>query len=89
MPTMNVSLTPKLMELVQEKVASGLFNNASEVVREALRNLDVQKELLDELLFLKYANALKPGIEEARMGQFVDQSFDELLQEADRETNIG
>jgi putative addiction module CopG family antidote len=34
---MNVSLTPELERLVREKVASGLYNNASEVVREALR----------------------------------------------------
>ena len=34
---MNVSLTPALEKLVQQKVDSGLYNNASEVVREALR----------------------------------------------------
>jgi predicted nucleotidyltransferase len=34
---MNVSLTPKLEEFVRRKVASGLYNNASEVIREALR----------------------------------------------------
>ena len=34
---MNVSLTPELERLVKEKVASGLYNNASEVIREALR----------------------------------------------------
>jgi putative addiction module CopG family antidote len=36
---MNVSLTPKLEEFVRERIASGLYNNASEVVREALRLL--------------------------------------------------
>ncbi len=36
---MNVSLTPKLEEFIREKVSSGLYNNASEVVREALRLL--------------------------------------------------
>lgn len=36
---MNVSLTPKLEAFVKEKVGSGLYNNASEVVREALRLL--------------------------------------------------
>ena len=35
---MNISLTPELEQAVKEKVASGLYNNASEVVREALRN---------------------------------------------------
>ncbi|EIP99963.1 putative addiction module antidote protein, CC2985 family [Opitutaceae bacterium TAV1] len=34
---MNISLTPELDSAVREKVASGLYDNASEVVREALR----------------------------------------------------
>lgn len=36
---MNVSLTPELEALVNEKVGSGLYQTASEVVREALRLL--------------------------------------------------
>ena len=40
---MNVSLTPALEKFVRRKVASGLYNNASEVIREALRLL-VQRE---------------------------------------------
>lgn len=35
----NISLTPELEKYVRRKVASGLYNNASEVVREALRAL--------------------------------------------------
>lgn len=35
---MNISLTPQLEKLVQAKVESGLYNNASEVIREALRD---------------------------------------------------
>jgi uncharacterized protein len=34
---MNVSLTAELEKYVRRKVASGLYNNASEVIREALR----------------------------------------------------
>jgi antitoxin ParD1/3/4 len=34
---MNVSLTPELEKFVQSRVASGLFQTASEVVREGLR----------------------------------------------------
>ncbi len=40
---MNVSLTLVLEEFVRRKVATGLYNNASEVVREALR-LMVERE---------------------------------------------
>ncbi|MCP5370959.1 MAG: type II toxin-antitoxin system ParD family antitoxin [Hyphomicrobiales bacterium] len=41
---MNVSLTPKLEAYIRRKVASGLYNNASEVVREALRALIAREE---------------------------------------------
>lgn len=34
---MNISLTPELERLVQDRVSSGMYNSASEVVREALR----------------------------------------------------
>jgi len=34
---MNVNLTPELEQYVQEKVKSGRYNSASEVVRESLR----------------------------------------------------
>ena len=36
---MNVSLTPELERYIRRKVESGLYSNASEVVREALRLL--------------------------------------------------
>ena len=36
---MNVSLTPELERYVRRKVKSGYYNNASEVVREALREM--------------------------------------------------
>lgn len=36
---MNVSLTPELEKYIRHKVASGLYGNASEVIREALRVL--------------------------------------------------
>jgi antitoxin ParD1/3/4 len=42
---MHISLTPKLEELVREKVESGLYNNASEVVREALRLMQEHDEV--------------------------------------------
>ena len=42
---MNVSLTPELEKFVQEKVASGRYNSASEVVRESLRLLEEWERL--------------------------------------------
>lgn len=41
----NVSLTPQLEELVRQKVHSGRYNSASEVVREALRLMDSYEQV--------------------------------------------
>lgn len=35
---MNISLTPELEKWVHAKLESGLYNNASEVISEALRD---------------------------------------------------
>jgi antitoxin ParD1/3/4 len=43
---MNINLTPQLEDLVRQKVASGLYSSASEVVREALRLMDEKDRLL-------------------------------------------
>jgi antitoxin ParD1/3/4 len=42
---MNISLTPHLEEMIRAKIASGSYNSASEVVREALRLLEVEDQL--------------------------------------------
>jgi antitoxin ParD1/3/4 len=42
-----VSLTPEFELVVQEKIASGLYNNASEVMRHALRLMLKRDELGD------------------------------------------
>ncbi len=41
---MNISLTPELENAVKSKVASGLYNNASEVIREALRQSLIREQ---------------------------------------------
>ena len=46
---MNVSLTPELERLVNEKVESGLYQTASEVVREALRLLKERDQSREQL----------------------------------------
>lgn len=56
---MNVSLTPELEKLVNEKVKSGMYHSASEVVREGLRLLQAQEEIKKVRL-----QALKRDIQE-------------------------
>ena len=43
--TMNINLTPQLEDLVRSKVTSGLYNSASEVVREALRLMERENQM--------------------------------------------
>jgi len=45
LPTRNVNLTEELDRFVLAKVESGQYENASEVVRAALRNLDREDKL--------------------------------------------
>lgn len=47
---MNVSLTPELEELISQKVQSGRYTSASEVIREALRLLEEQDQLRQKRL---------------------------------------
>jgi len=42
---LNVNLTPQLEDLVRQKVSSGRYNSASEVVREALRLMESQDQI--------------------------------------------
>jgi len=50
---MNINLTPQLEEMIRQKVDSGMYNSASEVVRDALRLMDEKDRLraakLDQL----------------------------------------
>jgi antitoxin ParD1/3/4 len=64
---MNVSLTPELEKFVDGKVESGLYNNASEVVREGLRLLKEHDELRK-----KYAAQIERGWQEAQAGTVID-----------------
>ena len=46
---MHISLTPELEAIIKEKVTSGLYNNASEVIREALRFMKTNEELINQM----------------------------------------
>lgn len=47
---MNVSLTPELEGMISEKVDSGMYNSASEVVRDGLRLLQERDRVREEKL---------------------------------------
>ncbi len=70
MPTRNVSLTPELDRFVSTKVDAGLYANASEVMRMALRLLERdEREQEEKLIALRAAidkglasGIAKPGV---------------------------
>lgn len=56
MPTRNVNLTPELERFVLAKVDSGRYENASEVVRAALRTLEREERQYEaKLVALRHA----------------------------------
>lgn len=59
---MNVSLTPELEQYIQEKVASGLYYSASEVVREGLRLLK-EREQLQQVRLQELRNDIQKGVD--------------------------
>jgi antitoxin ParD1/3/4 len=78
---MNVSLTPKLERFVKAQVKSGAFNNASEVVRAALRLLE-ERKALHELKLKRLREAVAEG---ERSGFAEDFSWERLEEQLDAE----
>jgi antitoxin ParD1/3/4 len=58
---MNVSLTSEMEQWVQQKVGSGLYTSASEVVREAIRALHA-KETQSRAKLANLRDAIQEGI---------------------------
>ncbi len=59
---MNISLTPHLEEIVKGKVDSGLYNSASEVMRDALRLLE-ERDQLRKLRLEELRREIQKGID--------------------------
>jgi len=64
---MNVSLTPQLERLIQRKVKTGMYQTASEVVREALRLLDER-----DAEFKKLKADIQEGLDQIERGEYTE-----------------
>ena len=64
---MNVSLTPELERLINDKVDTGSYQTASEVVREALRLLKLRDEGLVQL-----RQDIQAGFDQIDRGEFAE-----------------
>ena len=78
---MRVSLTPKLEELIRRKVESGLYDNESEVIREALRLMLAH----DELHRVKLERLQEALVAGEQSGFVEDFSMDRLMAQLDEE----
>jgi antitoxin ParD1/3/4 len=81
MPTRNVSLTKELDQFIAAKVEAGLYANASEVMRTALRLLEKEdREYEEKLAVLRAAIAegLASGVAENGVFERLDAYIEEL-----------
>lgn len=61
---MHISLTPELESRVKAKVESGMYNNSSEVVREALRFMETHEDWIHEIKLARLREQLKVGTDQ-------------------------
>jgi antitoxin ParD1/3/4 len=82
MSTMNISLTPQLEKLVQERVKSGRYTSASEVIREALRLLESHDRAVERGLVQLHADvdAGLRQLDEGRASPFDSQAVERIKQ---------
>ncbi len=73
---MHISLTSELEAIIKEKVTSGLYNNASEVIREALRFMKTNEELINQIKLDHLQSKLEEGERD-----LVEDRYTELKQE--------
>ena len=69
MPTRNIVLTARQSELVQRLVASGRYQNASEVLREGLRLIE-SRDAEEKARLKALREAARVGIADMEAGRF-------------------
>jgi antitoxin ParD1/3/4 len=70
MPARNVNLTDHLTRFIDANVETGRFQNASEVVREGLRLLELRQQE-DDLKLERLRQAIEVGLQDERAGRTV------------------
>ena len=78
MPQRNITLTDELDQWIDARLATGLYSNASEFVREALRRLKRDEDREDYEQYL-IASQIQSGINDLAEGRYVTlRGSDEL-----------
>lgn len=76
MATTSLSLGEHWEVFIKNEVASGRYSTASEVIRDALRNMEERKSKLKAL-----RQHLAEGEAQAEVGEFIHQSLEQMLSE--------
>jgi len=74
---MNVSLTPELETLISQKVATGMYHSASEVIREALRLLN-EHDALRQIHHEELRREIAIGMEEIKRGKVAPLDIEDI-----------
>jgi antitoxin ParD1/3/4 len=77
MENMNVSLTPELEEYIEQKIETGRYHSASEVVREALRLLE-EHDQLRQIRLKELRKDIQVGLES---GKSIPLDIEEIKKE--------
>jgi putative addiction module CopG family antidote len=75
---MHISLTPELEAIIKEKVSSGLYSNASEVIHEALRFMKTNEELINQMKFDHLRSKLAEGERDLIEDRYTELKPEEL-----------
>jgi antitoxin ParD1/3/4 len=78
---MNVNLSETFENYIKAQLAAGIYNNASEVVREALR-LKIQQDEIHQAKIKAYQSAITDGLES---GAATPLDMNEIIREAKEE----
>ena len=68
---LTITVTPELEAFIRERVASGRFDTASDVVREGLKLLEVREHEREGVLAV-IRREIEIGLEQAKAGQLRD-----------------
>lgn len=77
MPTRNISFTPEQDAFIESTVQSGEYQNASEMVRDAVRTLQQRREE-DGLKLESLRLQIRAGIEALDRGDYTEVAVDDL-----------
>lgn len=82
---MRITLTPELEGRIKNKVKSGRYNNASEVIREALLLQNERTQSVEQMKLNYLSREVAKGAEQAERRDFSRHTVDTLLKELNRQ----